>query len=118
MASARARGRKGGRPHKMTPAKLRLALYVRSWPFQNKLYIDTFHPLATYEKTVKNYYILTHRYLVKAVKNVPAKINDIIDLYLYTYCVGSNDSASLLAAVPYIVLFTEDTFGLFVKTKA
>ena len=26
MASARARGRKGGRPHKMTPAKLRLAM--------------------------------------------------------------------------------------------
>ena len=25
LASARARGRKGGRPHKMTPAKLRLA---------------------------------------------------------------------------------------------
>jgi hypothetical protein len=26
MASARARGRKGGRPHKMTTAKLRLAM--------------------------------------------------------------------------------------------
>ena len=26
LASARARGRKGGRPYKMTPAKLRLAL--------------------------------------------------------------------------------------------
>jgi DNA invertase Pin-like site-specific DNA recombinase len=26
LASARARGRKGGRPHKMTPAKVRLAM--------------------------------------------------------------------------------------------
>ena len=32
LASARARGRKGGRPYKMTPAKLRLAMASMSQP--------------------------------------------------------------------------------------
>ncbi|WP_426997445.1 recombinase family protein [Pseudarthrobacter sp. N5] len=32
LASARARGRNGGRPYKMTPAKVRLAMASMGWP--------------------------------------------------------------------------------------
>ena len=35
LASSRARGRKGGRPHKMTPAKLRLAAAAMGKPETN-----------------------------------------------------------------------------------
>jgi len=68
LASARARGRNGGAPYKMTPAKLRLAMasmgqretkkleiYARNSGSHAKRFTVISHPIVSCVKTGKNY---------------------------------------------------------------
>ena len=58
LASARARGRKGGRPFKMTAAKLRLAMSAtcaRNLASRGRPCIGIFHPRASYVQMARSY---------------------------------------------------------------